>query len=490
MLRSISSRIERWAEQTPDALALTAWRESTTERLTYADLLVRVWSLQSLLGDLPAGYPTMLVMQPAPSAVAALLALCALERAIVLVPPTLSPGEWGRVLEAARPASIIHTGAPAPLSLEPSSVGEVALPFGLSCTHLAPSATDGPIPGALIQMTSGSTGTSRLAVRSFAAVSAEIDAVATPLGLDGGTRSRVLCASALSHSYGCVAGLLVPLTYGSQTILPAGAEALLHALLVEQPAILVGLESTYRRLLEEPRAPESLRRVRFALSAGAPLPPKLYDRCVRTLGVSVRQDYGTTETGTISIDAADPPNPDTVGFPLAHVSIRLAVPEDQPLREGEEGEVLVRSHAVAHAYLENGSQVPATDPDGWYHTRDTGHLGPDGSLSIGRRLRPLIDRGKNRVRPDDIEEVIGRMPGVREVVVVGQQRPRNTDGIKAIVATSSVTRDALEEWCRRYLPSEQIPDAIEIRDELQRSPAGKVLQKYLVDAVGGSRKEG
>jgi long-chain acyl-CoA synthetase len=87
-----------------------------------------------------------------------------------------------------------------------------------------------------------------------------------------------------------------------------------------------------------------------------------------------------------------------------------------------------------------------------------------------------IDR--TPVDPEELEATIVRVPGVREAVVLPIQRG-DTAHVRAVVATSLDAR-VLAERLTTALPPDRLPKEIEVVDALPKSPAGKVLQKYLV----------
>lgn len=311
------------------------------------------------------------------------------------------------------------------------------------------------------QLTSGSLGPSRFAVRSGSGVRAEIDAVARRLRLDAD--DIVWCTSSISHSYGLVGGLLTPLMVGASVALGTAPQPPPRLPIT----LLFGLAATYQALLRDTATVPALATVRYALSAGAPIPAGLFDAFLAERGIPIRQDYGTTETGTISLDSFEEPSPATVGAPLDHLEWRLA----------EGGELVVRSLAVASHYLASGALVPLLDRHGWFHTGDIAAF--DGTnLRLIRRLRPLIPVPGGMIDPDHLERVLESLPGVTEAAVLSTGSWRHS-GIRAVVVAASLDAAAVLGQLRERVPPVELPDLVEVRSELPRSPAGKILRKYL-----------
>ena len=241
---------------------------------------------------------------------------------------------------------------------------------------------------------------------------------------------------------------------------------------------MFGLGPSYAELVDgDPDLSNYLREVRFAFSAGAPLPEGLFTRFLARFGVPIRQDYGTSETGTISLDLAGTPEPGCVGRPLSHMDIRLQTPVGIALEPGEGGEIVVRSPALARGYLVGGKLSPCTDESGWYRTQDAGSwLGK--SLCISRRLRPVPSINGESVSLDRVERAIQEMPGVVEVVV-SAGTDRGHPILVAGIATLELTSEEIRSWCLQRLPPNWVPARITVFETLPRTPAGKILHKYL-----------
>jgi len=141
----------------------------------------------------------------------------------------------------------------------------------------------------------------------------------------------------------------------------------------------------------------------------APLPVELEEFWGR-LGFVVVQGYGLTETAPIvTLNHPFHTRRGTVGKPIAGVEVKLA----------PDGEILVRGDNVTQGYL--GSHAPPADfENGWLRTGDIGEMDADGQLIIrGRKKDVIVTSAGMNVFPEDVEEVLKRIPGVRDAAVVG-----------------------------------------------------------------------
>jgi long-chain acyl-CoA synthetase len=152
----------------------------------------------------------------------------------------------------------------------------------------------------------------------------------------------------------------------------------------------------------------------WALVVGAaPLPKELEEFWSR-LGFAIIQGYGLTETAPIvSFNNPFDIQKGTVGKPVAGVEVRIA----------SDGEILVRGDSVTSGYYGAPSETASAFEDGWFRTGDIGGFDEAGNLTIrGRKKETIVTPEGLKVFPEDVEEVLNRIPGVRESAVVGRNR--------------------------------------------------------------------
>jgi long-chain acyl-CoA synthetase len=176
--------------------------------------------------------------------------------------------------------------------------------------------------------------------------------------------------------------------------------------------LLTGLAHllTFRALLDR----LGLSRARCAYTGGAALGPELF-RFFRAIGLNLKQVYGQTESGGISVLHPDADvRPETVGKPTAGTRIRIS----------EAGEILVSSPTVFLGYYKNPEATAQALEDGWLHTGDAGQMEEDGHLVVIDRLKDVLRLADgSRFSPALIENKLKFSAYVREAVVVGEGRP-------------------------------------------------------------------
>jgi acyl-CoA synthetase (AMP-forming)/AMP-acid ligase II len=175
------------------------------------------------------------------------------------------------------------------------------------------------------------------------------------------------------------------------------------------------------------------------------------------------------------------------GRPTADgIRFRVVHPETgAPLAEGERGELQIKGFNVMSGYLNNPTSTAAAfTTDGWFRTGDLAYTQGDRFVYLSRLKDGLRLRGY-LVDPVEIEEALGRHPGVLDAQVVGVNRPGIGDQAVAFVRLkSALSEDELSAWCRQQIASYKVPSRVVFVDDYPRveGPNGtKILKNRLRD---------
>jgi long-chain acyl-CoA synthetase len=247
----------------------------------------------------------------------------------------------------------------------------------------------------------------------------------------------------------------------------------------------VGVPTMYIKFLEtyDPQR-HNLGSIRRWISAAAPLSMETLKAVERTLGASLYEGYGMTETSpTISRQrVGHVKKPGSVGSAIKNVEIRILDENDQALPTGQDGEICVRGPNVMKGYLNKPAETAEAMKGGWMHTGDMGHLDEDGDLFITGRKKDLIIRGGENISPGAVEEVIYGHEAVMEVAVIGVPDALYGEEVKACVVLKSgfsVSEDELINHCLKTLPRFKAPKTIAFLKELPKNTVGKILKREL-----------
>jgi long-chain acyl-CoA synthetase len=254
----------------------------------------------------------------------------------------------------------------------------------------------------------------------------------------------------------------------------------------EKITILPAVPYIFNTLAETPADIQAdLRSLRLCFSAGNFLPQDIFERFRARFGISLKQLYGCTEAGSVAIalDEQTDKNYGSVGRPIHNVEIKIIDDQGNPLPVGEVGEIVIKSKTLTSGYDNMPELNQTAFKDGAFFTGDLGKFDPSGRLYITGRKKILIDTGGRKVDPIEIEDVLITHPSIKEAVVVGVQGVFAGEIIKAvIVPQESQTCEAKEisTYCQARLAEFKVPKIIEFRDEIPKSPLGKILRKALV----------
>lgn len=397
-------------------------------------------------------------------------------RLIADTEPVLYVGAAGGI-QALR--DLAGVGPPVPaISLEPNGTGElVRLSFAADPVgEIVPVRPDSV---AAILFTSGTTGRSKGAMLTHRNL--EFVALALREAWEINEDDSVLHALPLFHAHG--------LFVAANTALCAGARLILQPKFTTQAVIerlpfstvFMGVPTFYSRLLADPEFTRHVcRNVRLFTSGSAPLTVELFNEFGQRTGHTILERYGMTETTIITSNPLRGPRvPGTVGYALPGVELRV-----RPTEEGGDaslGELEVRGPNVFSGYWRMPEQTALEmQPDGFLKTGDIARIGPDGRVALVGRSKDLIITGGYNVYPREVEEVLGKAPGVREVAVVGVPHPDFGEGVIAIAelergAEPPAVRQVLGD-ASLVLAKYKLPKKLFFVDSLPRNAMGKVLK--------------
>ncbi len=440
--------------------------------------------LQSL--GVRAGDRVAILWGNTPLFVIAVLAAMKLDVSSVLLSTHFRQTELSEALARTGPAALISTEDATP-RLEPLQLQAVESTGALKIWQPLTPRMRALENELIIQFTSGVSGRSKIVPRTEANLVNELTNFAHDLKLAPG--DAVVCPAPLFHAYGLVNGFLLPFFVGATTILidwfvPNDVIDVVHRY---RPGVFVGVPTMYKALSETYGAEaEDLSSLRVCFSAGAPLTQSLVDKFRGRYHLNIHQQYGSTETGVMSLNLqpATGMNPSSIGSALSGSEIRI-VNSGQPVGPNEEGEVVVRSCGSAVHYLDDPELTAQKFRNGWYHTGDLGKTSANGELQLVGRLSSMINVAGLKVDPNEVEAALKGCDAVAECAVVGIPDPLSGhDLVKAfVIARRETSRQELLAFCRPRLAAYKLPRQVEFVEALPKSPTGKILVKYLLDAV-------
>jgi acyl-coenzyme A synthetase/AMP-(fatty) acid ligase len=266
----------------------------------------------------------------------------------------------------------------------------------------------------------------------------------------------------LAHSYGFSSLVLPLLLHGIPLVLaPAPLpEIIRRAAGNEKSITLPAVPAMWRAWHEAGAIPSN---VRFAISAGAPLPMNLEQEVFKSRGLKIHNFLGSSECGGIAYDKMDLPRADAAfaGAPMQNVSLSV----------NADGCLTVQSRAVAETYWPEKS---ASLGGGTFQTSDLAEL-KSGQVFLRGRLGDQINVAGRKVSPETIERALLAHPQVRECLVFGMPS-RDVERMEIIVAiiAASIGEPVLKQFLLEKLPAWQVPREWHFVDSLSTNVRGKI----------------
>jgi 1-acyl-sn-glycerol-3-phosphate acyltransferase len=404
-------------------------------------------------------------------------------------------------------------------------------------------AVEGAAPGdpALIQYTSGSTGEPKGVLLSHANLLANIRAIGE--GIRVRPDDVAVSWLPLYHDMGLIGSWLGALYFGipiailSPLAFLARPARWLQAIHAHRATVSAapnfGFDLCARRITDEELAGLDLSSWRLALNGSEPVSPETIERFTRRFaprgfrpgamcpvyglaeasvaltmpapGAGPRVDTvgrkPFQEAGRAVPASADEPAPlhfVSCGSPLPRHQVRVVDREGRPLEERLEGRIEFRGPSVTEGYWRNPTATRAALRDGWMDSGDLGYWA-DGELFITGRQKDLIIKAGRNLYPQEVEDIVGAIPGIRKgcVAAFGVHDPAVGTERLVVIAETRARDQAERERLRaaamdRVVAALGIPaDAVVIADPhaVLKTSSGKVRRSatraaYLEGTVG------
>jgi len=149
---------------------------------------------------------------------------------------------------------------------------------------------------------------------------------------------------------------------------------------------------------------------------------------------------------------------------------------------GEPGELCLQGPQVMKGYWRQPEETARTiDRDGWLHTGDIARIDEKGFIFLVDRKKDMILVSGFNVYPNEVEDVMAAMPGIREVAAVGVPSEKSGETVKLVVVRSdpALTVEQIKAYAKANLTGYKRPHVIEFRNELPKSNVGKILRREL-----------
>ena len=304
---------------------------------------------------------------------------------------------------------------------------------------------------------------------------------------------RMLIATPLSHAG---AAFFVPvLQKGGCIFVSQGFDPAAIFKLIEEQRITATMlvPVMIYMLLDSPEAKTAdLSSIKTIFYGASPMSPARLKEGIEKWGQVFYQFYGQSESPMVLVnmrkedhDLSKPERLSACGRPTPWLDVALLDSDNQPVAQGEAGEICVRGPINMKAYLHLPEQTAETLAGDWLHTGDVGRLDDEGFLYIVDRTKDMIVSGGFNVFPREVEDVISANGSVAQVAVIGVPSEQWGEEVKAVVVlrpgveSSDTLTEQIISDVKTAKGSVQAPKSVDYVEAIPLTAVGKPDKKVL-----------
>ncbi len=350
----------------------------------------------------------------------------------------------------------------------------------------------GPDDLAVFPYSSGTTGAPKGCMHTHRSVMATcVHGVAWRSG--GGSEGIVLSTLPYFHVTGMQGAMNAPIYTGACIVLMTRWDRRTAATLIQRYQVTswTNIVTMAIDLLSDPEVESfDLSSLQNIGGGGAAMPEAVSDKLFKLTGLRYIEGYGLSETiAATHINPAEKPKKQCLGIPVFDVDSRVIDQETgKELGVGEVGEIISHGPQIFQGYWNRPEETEKAfielDGKPFFRTGDMGYYDEEGYFFIVDRVKRMINASGFKVWPAEVESLMYRHPAIQECCIISAPHQRRGETVKACVVLNAKDKDNVSEddiitWCKNEMAAYKVPQIVEFRDELPRSPTGKVMWRAL-----------
>jgi long-chain acyl-CoA synthetase len=341
---------------------------------------------------------------------------------------------------------------------------------------------------AFLQYTGGTTGVSKGAVLTHRNVIANMEQMRGFMGdvIDEG-EEIVITPLPMYHIFSLTVNCLAFICMGGKNILitnPRDMPAFIKELKKHKWTVLTGVNTLFNGLLNNEEFKKlDFSSVKLVVGGAMAIQKAVAEKWKDVTGNLLVEGYGLTESSPVA--CANPfdgrARIGTIGVPVASTEMKLCDENGVEVAIGERGEINIKGPQVMQGYYNLPEETANVLKDGWLRTGDVAVMAEDGFFTIVDRIKDMIIVSGFNVYPNEVEDVIAMMPKVLEVAAIGVPDAKSTEAVKVFIVKRdpSLTEQEIRGFCEENMTGYKKPKHITFRDDLPKTPVGKILRRAL-----------
>ncbi len=356
-------------------------------------------------------------------------------------------------------------------------------------------ATVGPDDIAVLQYTGGTTGVSKGAVllhRNLVANILQAEAWYQPAlkKIPAGEQIVTICALPIYHIFGFNTNVMLSMRMGGANILivnPRDLPAVFKELQGEKFHSFPAVNTLFNAMANHADfSSVDWSGLVISIGGGMAVQSATAKLWLEKTGCPIVEGYGLSET---SPSATCNPVDSTaysgnIGLPMPNTELKLLDDDGNEVPMGTPGEIAIKGPQVMAGYWQRPDETEKVmTADGFFRSGDIGVVDERGYFKIVDRKKDMILVSGFNVYPNEVEDVVTQMPGILECAAVGVADAKAGEAVKLVIVRKdpAVTEAAVRAYCEANLTGYKRPKVVEFRNDLPKTPVGKILRRELRD---------
>ncbi|PJF16539.1 Aspartate--tRNA ligase, partial [Paramicrosporidium saccamoebae] len=465
---------------------------SGDDALTYRQLDEKIKKFSARLEDIPRGSVVGMAMPNGTEFVIVFMSLISTGLVAAPLNPIYTTDELKFYLEDCD-ASVVISDLDSVTEAATNLQVPVISPFGENSVTTSAKPKRGLDGVGLVLHTSGTTSTPKLVPIRTAAMLHSVQSLIKAYQLTD--KDRILIVMPLFHVHGLIGCLLSTMFSGGAVTIPErfSAHHFKKDLWSFGATWISAVPTIYRILLSDPSyldAEYINSRIRFIRACSSPLPADLYEHMTQLLTVPIFQAYAMTEAAHLVSTGcfANPGPAGSVGLPVG-CTVAVYDEDFNPCNARVTGEICVSGPGIMTGYLKPKAANKTAFVDRHFRTGDLGYFDDNGNLFVSGRIKELINRGGEKINPNEVDAVLQKSSIVKEAVTFALPDNIYGETVACVaVLASTADRDAAQTiltlHCKTHLAPFKCPSVYFFVSQIPKSSIGKVQRSNLTRLYG------